>query len=140
MATQNLLFAYGTLQNPRIMELIVGRALRGSPASLGGYVRYRIIDRVYPAIVTAPGWDVPGLLYSGITPDELRRLDDYEGPLYERLLVTVSTPEVLLDASTYVLRAQHGHRLSREPWDLGEFERDHLESYLERISATARAP
>jgi gamma-glutamylcyclotransferase (GGCT)/AIG2-like uncharacterized protein YtfP len=114
--------------------------LLGAPASLPGYVRYRIIDRVYPAIVAAPGWEVPGLLYSAIDADELQRLDDYEGPLYERRIVSVRGPEGALDVSTYVLRAQHGHRLSREPWDLDEFERDHLESYLERISATARAP
>jgi len=139
MATHHL-FAYGTLQNPRIMALIAGRPLQGVPAALPGYMRYRIIDRVYPAIVAAPGWEVPGLLYSAINAVELQRLDDYEGPLYERRLVSVRGPQGALEVSTYVLRAQHGHRLSREPWDLGEFEREHLESYLERISATARAP
>jgi len=134
------LYTYGTLQLPQIMGQIVGRAVRGRPAQLAGYARYRIRDRVYPAIIEAPGATLEGVVYELLEPAELARLDDYEGPLYERRVVTVEVDAGQLEAHTFVLRAEHVHRLSAEPWDLERFEREHLTSYLARISVTLRAP
>jgi gamma-glutamyl AIG2-like cyclotransferase len=138
--TTHHLYAYGTLQLPPVISLIVGRTLGGIPATLSGYARYKIADRVYPAIVEASGGSVSGVLYQGLDAAELGRLDAYEGPLYERRDLPVEVGGALVDAGTYVLKPEHAHRLSREGWDLAQFERDHLESYLARISATYRAP
>jgi Gamma-glutamyl cyclotransferase, AIG2-like len=134
------LYTYGTLQLPQIMSRIVGREVLGRPARLVGYARYRIVDRVYPAIVEAPGAELSGVVYERLDPAELERLDHYEGPTYERRVVHVDVGSAALEACTYVLRAEHVHRLSAEPWDLERFEREHLVSYLARISFTLRAP
>ncbi len=125
-----MLYAYGTLQVPDIIALIVGGGLVGQPARLTGYARYRIIDRVYPAIVAAAGEEVSGVAYPDLTAPELERLDLYEGEIYERREVEVSIGETSVAACTYVLRAEHLGRLSTEPWDLAHFEREHLASYL----------
>jgi gamma-glutamylcyclotransferase (GGCT)/AIG2-like uncharacterized protein YtfP len=134
------LYAYGTLQNRAVIALIVGRELVGHPARLAGYARYRVIDRVYPAIVAAPASEVDGVLYSDVDEREVERLDLYEGDLYERLELPVRVGDRVVIAHCYVLRSEHGHRLSSEPWDLAAFERDHLANYLARVSLTARAP
>ena len=134
------LYAYGTLMVPSIISLIVGRPLVGQPARLLGYARFRILDRVYPAIVEAPGGDVPGVLYPGIEEPELSSLDTYEGAFYERRDLSVLVAGQATPASTYVLRDEHRSRLSNEPWDLARFERDHLASYLARVTETSRAP
>lgn len=134
------LFAYGTLQFPQIIAALLGRELAGVPALLREHSRFRVADRVYPAVVAAPGGEVPGVLYSGLEPADLERLDAYEGPLYERVDVTLQTSELTVAATTYLLRAEHRHRLSAEAWDLGEFQREHLASYLALVSRTARAP
>lgn len=134
------LYTYGTLQLPQIMSQIVGRPVRGRPARLAGFARFRIRDRVYPAIVESPGAEVGGVLYEGLAAEELARLDDYEGPIYERRTVEIDVAGATLTACTYVLRPEHGARLSNEPWDLALFEREHLVSYLARISVTLRAP
>lgn len=134
------LYTYGTLQLPAIMSQIVGRALLGRPARLSGYARYRIRDRVYPAIIEAPGAELAGVVYELLQPRELARLDDYEGAMYERRVVAVELGGACIEANAYVLRPEHVHRLSAEPWDLGHFEREHLASYLARISVTLRAP
>jgi gamma-glutamylcyclotransferase (GGCT)/AIG2-like uncharacterized protein YtfP len=118
----------------------VGRQLRGTAARLGGYARYRIKDRVYPAIVESAGGDVPGVLYPDLDAAELDRLDRYEGALYERREVSVWVGSVATPAATYVLRPEFRHRLSDEPWDLAAFLRDHLDEYLVLVSQTARAP
>jgi gamma-glutamylcyclotransferase (GGCT)/AIG2-like uncharacterized protein YtfP len=134
------LYTYGTLQLPQIMSQIVGRPVLGRPARLSGFARYCIRDRVYPAIVESPGSEVGGVVYEGLAGEELARLDDYEGPIYERRTVEIEVAGACLSAATYVLRPEHRARLSREPWDLAHFEREHLESYLARISVTLRAP
>ena len=40
----------------------------------------------------------------------------------------------------HVLGEQHRSLLSSDAWELGEFEREHLAEYLQRIAATRRAP
>lgn len=139
MTTQHL-YTYGTLQAASIIELIVGRRLRGAAARLDGYARFRIKDRVYPAIVESAGSDVPGVLYPDLDAAELDRLDRYEGTLYERRGVSVWVGPVATPAATYVLRPEFRHRLSDEPWDLDTFLRDHLDEYLALVTQTARAP
>jgi gamma-glutamylcyclotransferase (GGCT)/AIG2-like uncharacterized protein YtfP len=138
--TTSALYTYGTLQVPAIIALIVGRPLVGQPARLPGYSRFRIQNRVYPAIIPAAGGDVPGILYPGLEVAELERLDHYEGEIYERRELNVLVAEESVPACTYVLRPEHVHRLSEEPWDLGQFEREHLASYLARVAVTSRAP
>jgi gamma-glutamylcyclotransferase (GGCT)/AIG2-like uncharacterized protein YtfP len=138
--TMHHLYAYGTLQLPPIISLIVGRQLEGQPATLSGYARFRIADRVYPAIVEAADARVVGVLYRDLDGEEMSRLDVYEGPLYERRHLPVQVGGAIIAASTYVLKREHAHRLSEEAWDLGHFQREHLEGYLARISSTYRAP
>lgn len=139
MAQSNF-YAYGTLQEPSILELIVGRSLVGMAAVLEGHARFALRDKVYPAIVAQPGGRVSGFLYSGVTLSELERLDVYEGPLYERTELSVMCSGTPARAFTYVLGEPHRHLLSPEPWDFERFRREHLRSYLERITLTSRAP
>jgi len=123
-----------------VLALIVGRSLVGVDAVLEGHARFGLTDKVYPAIIAQPGGRVQGLLYSGITPGELERLDEYEGPLYERRELLVICSGAPTRAFTYVLGERHVELLSPEPWDFERFRREHLESYLARIALTSRAP
>jgi gamma-glutamylcyclotransferase (GGCT)/AIG2-like uncharacterized protein YtfP len=134
------LFTYGTLQVAEIFEQIVGRSLASHPALLQGYVCQRVDQRVYPAIVPRPGTSVPGLLYSGLHARELEHLDVYEGELYDRTWLEVQAGGVTIGAWGYVLGDAHLDQLAPGPWDLETFQRDHLASYLARISGTRRAP
>jgi gamma-glutamylcyclotransferase (GGCT)/AIG2-like uncharacterized protein YtfP len=137
--TQHL-YTYGTLQVAAIIQHIVGRPLSGVPARLEGYARFRVRGRVYPAIVEAAGGEVMGMLYAGLDAAELDRLDFYEGDLYERRDVSVWSGAAAQRAATYVLRPEHRHELSDEPWDLAGFLRDHLDDYLALVSQTSQAP
>ena len=134
------LFTYGTLQNAEILAQVVGRSWPSSPALLNGYARYRVNDKPYPAIVEQPGAQVQGSLYSGVSQPELERLDEYEGELYQRCALRVWVGTQAVDAFTYLLRGEYRALLSVELWELADFEREHLASYLSRISVTRRAP
>jgi gamma-glutamyl AIG2-like cyclotransferase len=140
MTTAHRLYAYGTLQVPEIFRRIVGRSLPSHPARLEGYARYRVCDRVYPAIVEQPGGCVTGVVYSGLERAELERLDWYEGDLYERRSLWLWQEKSQVNAQVYVLSHAHRDQLSTLPWDLETFNREHLASYLERVSVTLRAP
>jgi gamma-glutamylcyclotransferase (GGCT)/AIG2-like uncharacterized protein YtfP len=140
MTTAHRLYAYGTLQLPEIFQHIVGRSLPSCPALLEGYARYAVCDRVYPAIVEQAGGRVPGVVYSGLNAAELAQLDCYEGELYERKSLRLWAEEKQVSAHVYVLAHAYRSQLSPVLWDLETFRREHLASYLERVSVTRRAP
>ena len=128
------LFAYGTLVFPQVFAAVAGRALAGEPAALDGYLRRGLIGEIFPAIVAGAEHDrVAGVLYVGLEDREWSRLDRFEGDLYERRRVTVAG----LDAFTYVLAARWRHRLAAEPWDPEAFARDHLDTFLSRLTRVA---
>lgn len=73
-----LLFAYGTLLDPVRMAELLGRSVAPPrPAQLAGY---RSVPTAlgYPALFPAPGERTPGVLWTGLTDDDLHRLDLYE--------------------------------------------------------------
>jgi gamma-glutamylcyclotransferase (GGCT)/AIG2-like uncharacterized protein YtfP len=134
------LFAYGTLQLPEILAQVVGRSWPGSRAELVGYRRYALRGKPYPAIVAEDGAHVVGLLYPGVSPLELDLLDSYEGELYERRLVTVHVGPLTAPAFVYVLGEPSSEQLTAREWNLEQFARDQLASYLAQVSVTRRAP
>jgi len=83
------LFSYGTLQNPATQRKLLGRELgEGSPDTLRGYRLAQLtgVHAVYPIVQPEPGATVAGLLFE-VDPEELARLDTYEGEAYQRLSV-----------------------------------------------------
>jgi gamma-glutamylcyclotransferase (GGCT)/AIG2-like uncharacterized protein YtfP len=135
------LFAYGTLQVSEVLQAVIGGERRSSvPALLPGFRRFCVPGKPYPAIVADASGAVSGLLYDGLSMAELELLDYYEGELYERRELQVTVPSGELLAESYVLRQEHGALIADTGWDLGEFEREHLASYLQRLEHTRRAP
>jgi gamma-glutamylcyclotransferase (GGCT)/AIG2-like uncharacterized protein YtfP len=108
-------FTYGSLMFAEVWQpLVVGR-YRSEPAILSGYRRFAVPGVAYPGVVAAPGQQVAGLLYRDVGPDDLARLDLFEGAEYRRdaLPVTLADGSVL-NAETYVW-LDHD-RLSDTPW------------------------
>ena len=118
---------------PAVLQAVCGMTFTLRAATLPDYARYRLRERVYPAIVPALGASTTGLLCEGLDGPLWRRLDRWESELYARHTVTVcDSAGALLGAQTYVLALRHHHLLSTEPWSPAEFERLHLAAYLAR--------
>ncbi len=70
------------------------RVVRGQYAScdatLAGYRRFAVRDETYPGIVVSTGSSVAGLVYADVDADDVARLDQFEGELYERIDATVT--------------------------------------------------
>ena len=77
-----------------------------------GQVYGTLIDRGwgaglgYPALLLDPGGSaIPVQVFESMDlPDHWPRLDDFEGPGYQRVVTTVQTPAGEVAASIYVLR------------------------------------
>lgn len=87
MKTTQLLFSYGTLQEPEIQEKILNRRLKGTKAILLGYKKYekRMMNK-YPIIEQSDDAKamVSGILYK-VSNYELYKIDLYESLAYTRI-------------------------------------------------------
>lgn len=115
------LFAYGTLQLPEILERVIGRHVQGIPATLADYRSGLVARANFPGIVPKSGSIVEGSLITGFSPHEIQLLDQYEGELYRRILVTVLTQDT--DAHpkqcwVYVIVPWAKTRVTETPWTI----------------------
>ena len=124
-------FTYGTLLVAEVMEAVAGARFASVTARLDGWERLCVRDAVYPGVRAAPGATVDGLLWLGVHDEALLRLDRFEGELYERRVVRVTTAEGPREAQVYVIPRANEHLLEPVAWDFERFRREHLARYLE---------
>lgn len=105
IATRSAFF-YGTLIHPRVLRRVLGHAgtnLKIAPALLEGWVRHRVRGADFPAIISAkdshdffkteadPASEcVRGSYVTGLTFDDMKRLDRFESGYYELEVVEVT--------------------------------------------------
>lgn len=83
-------FAYGTLRDPNLLAVVLGRVFTGTrrPAVIHGFRRAHAEGFSYPLIVREEGGRIDGILLEGLTAADLSNLDAYEdvaAGLYERM-------------------------------------------------------
>ena len=89
MVSTEYIFTYGTLQHEAVQWEVFGRLLDGTPTQLTNFeLSQRKVAGTYPMLIPSPNTNdaIQGIVYS-ITPDELRKADDYEGDAYKRVSV-----------------------------------------------------
>ena len=125
------LFCYGTLQFPAVMQEITGRRFDAVTAVLEDFACYTVRRQVYPGIIPEAGAQTEGVVYTGIGGAHLKRLDRFEGNLYERVRVCVSdTSGHSLQAWTYRIASPHRRQLSATRWDREDFAMHHLPRFV----------
>jgi hypothetical protein len=89
-----LLFAYGTLREPRVQLSVFGRELGATPDALRGFERGQVTieGTVYPILRPAAGaaTEIPGLALE-VEPADVAPADAYEGPAYRRIEVALTS-------------------------------------------------
>src|SRR5919198_342977 len=88
------LFVYGSLVDPRQLDLVLGHAHRGERlrARLAGFARRTSPRYGYPFLVAAERERVDGVLIMDLDADDVARLDAYEDTgtgVYQRIPVEV---------------------------------------------------
>lgn len=97
------LFVYGSLNSPYHRQLLIGQTLPVKEAVLYNYRRIHPKSG-YPFAIPWSGSKIEGTLIHNITPEILRKLDEYEseGELYTREIVTAYIEEQPLETYVYI--------------------------------------
>nr|WP_025062214.1 gamma-glutamylcyclotransferase [Sulfitobacter guttiformis] len=110
------LFFYGTLRHAPLLEIVLGRSI--SPADLVGatlenFAAYAVAEGPFPMIVASSGEVAEGLLATGLTQEDIARLDYYEGGFnYDLREVVLAHGQA---AQVYVCAPDRW--TAQEPWD-----------------------
>lgn len=129
-AASDALFAYGTLIFEAVLRRVLGGPASAEPARLAGYLRLRVRGASYPGLRRSEGAVTEGVLWRGLSPAAIRRLDDYEGALYDRRLETVTGRDGPGRAWVYVVPESGWGQLSDEAWEPERFRREGLASFV----------
>jgi gamma-glutamylcyclotransferase (GGCT)/AIG2-like uncharacterized protein YtfP len=128
------LFAYGTLQFPEVLRVLLGRAPIVSAASVAGWRIAALPGQVYPALVPASSATLAsGQLISDLSPAEWRILDAFETDIYDLRRITLTEGRA---AWAYV--CLDSVKVLASDWDMLSFERDHFATYLKACAAWSR--
>jgi gamma-glutamylcyclotransferase (GGCT)/AIG2-like uncharacterized protein YtfP len=128
-----LLFCYGTLQFPEVMQALTGLRIDGRPAVLPDYACYVLRGEVFPGIVARHGASTAGVIYRGIGRRQLRLLDRFEGDCYHRIEVRASEAGgSRRRAWAYVVAPYKLRLVSNETWHSEVFAEEHLASFVSR--------
>ena len=129
----NALFTYGSLMCEDIMFRVAGACQVAGDAVLDGFRCLSVCDEEYPAIAPRENAVTRGVLYRNIAADGWRKLDDFEGEMYERRSVTVkliSGEEV--SADTYVFRSEFHYLLTDLDWRFETFLKQGKQRFIEK--------
>jgi hypothetical protein len=127
------LFFFGTLVDPDILGLVIGRPVEPGelePARLFGFRRVRVQGASYPMLVPDPAGRVEGRLWRGGTAEERARLDAYEGPGYRLEPVVVETASGDRAAALVYQAVPGALRPTDEAWDLASWQARFKPLYL----------
>jgi gamma-glutamylcyclotransferase (GGCT)/AIG2-like uncharacterized protein YtfP len=133
-------FTYGTLMFEPVWRAVLGSTDNApAPALLDGFQRFRVRGQLYPAVIEAPGQQVPGMVYGGLSDEQVAALDAFEGADYRRTQVTVVlSASARMSAGVYVFLKPEC--IDHQPWDPDAFEREHVDDFLSTWSGPRRTP
>lgn len=115
-----------------VWSRVAGQSYRHGPAELPGFSRHAVRDELYPALVRSnlTANIVTGVLYYDVSPDDLQRLDTFEGRQYQRIDCQVRRLEnrSIVDAQVYLFLQPE--LLLPQDWDAAQFAASGIEPFL----------
>ena len=125
------IFTYGSLMFKQVWDEVVGGDYQSCPGAVSGYVRLSIQHEHYPALLPGPvNSTVEGVLYLDIDSEDLTRLDQFEGSIYDRSSVQVMTEHNIYAAQAYVIKDSYRNLVSDREWDPEKFQDEGIYQFL----------
>jgi gamma-glutamylcyclotransferase (GGCT)/AIG2-like uncharacterized protein YtfP len=125
------LFVYGSLMFDEVWLQLLGRKHQTLNANLTGYRRVQIHGQVYPGLKNDMQCIVDGVLVFNLSPNEIEKLDRFEGCDYQRESVNVSGDDgCSYPGDVYLIRPRYQHILSNSDWDPQQFKDQYLKYFL----------
>ncbi|MER7047035.1 gamma-glutamylcyclotransferase family protein [Streptomyces jumonjinensis] len=126
-ANPDVLFVYGTLQFPEVLEALLGLIPDSVPATARGWRAAALANRVYPGLVAADD-TATGLLLTDLSPEEWRVLDTFEDDWYDLRRLHLASGG---HGWAYVWP---GDEVLPGNWDAEAFRSRHLSAYAARCA------
>ncbi len=124
-------FTYGSLMFEPVWSRVVAGRYERRDAFLQGYERKGVRGEVYPvAVPGAAESRVRGIVYLGVSEDDLDRLDRFEGESYYRRTEQVAAGKIALAAEVYVLKEEYYGVISPQEWDREAFRTSGIRTFL----------
>jgi gamma-glutamylcyclotransferase (GGCT)/AIG2-like uncharacterized protein YtfP len=125
-------FVYGSLMYLPVWGQVVRGVYPCLNAIARGYQRHAVPGETYPAMVPNPSAQVQGLVWLNVLPEDVKNLDAFEGPEYERreIEVVLNTSGETLKAETYIWLNQDV--LTDELWSVTRFEAEGMQAFLNK--------
>jgi hypothetical protein len=131
-------FFFGTLMDPEVRRLVIGRDLvegQTEAALLARFRRVHVAKRDYPMLVPYSAGRVEGILAHDVGADAVRRLIAFEGAEYRLVSVLVADPRGhLVSAAAFLSDRSVGP--NRRAWSLETWQRRHKRAFLRRVKAS----
>ncbi len=126
------IFTYGSLMFSPVWDRIVTGNYLASSAVLHGYARRAVVDQDYPVAYAAEPEDcIHGIVYYEVEPDDVRRLDWFEGDYYQRISVKLELPQLRATiADVYIVKQRHQGIISDRHWDPENFRINALSEFM----------
>ena len=128
-------FFYGSLLDPDVTALVIGRRLPPSawvPASLSGYSRHKAKGVSYPVAIRDPKGTVQGAVVGGLSRKEVERLTTYEGPRYHTVPLKVRVHGRITTVSVFEPKVK-AFQPVEGTWSLTEWQRHDKRKFVDRI-------
>jgi len=124
-----ILFVYGTLTFPEIVQALTGKHFRSEAAVLEGYSVRKLADWPYPGLVPSAGEVTHGLVLYDVDEASFQIIEAWEANGYQPEQVTVAVGDKPVEASTY----RWLREVEPEIWDRGFFKERFLKDYVDRV-------
>jgi hypothetical protein len=128
-------FFYGTLLDPDVMALVIGRRLspdRYVAATLPGYARRRAKGASYPIVLRDPRAEVEGAVVGGLSAEDVGRLAAYEGPRYRIAPRKVRIDGAMVSVSVFEPVEERFEPVAGQ-WDLVVWQRRDKRRFVDRL-------
>jgi len=125
------IFTYGSLMFPMVWDKVVEESYNLSPAVLSEHICYQIKGADYPAMIPKLLHNVKGMVYCKVSPDDIQRLDKFEGEYYSRQSVSVTQyDEEKMMVDTYILKPEYYSIMEEKRWDVKKFQVEGLDRFM----------
>ena len=126
------IFTYGSLMFSTVWDRVVSGNYLASSAVLQGYTRRAVVGKDYPVAFAANRQDaIQGIVYYDVEPDDVHRLDYFEGDYYQRISVELDLPQLgKTTADVYIVKQRHQRIISDQAWDPDHFQQNALSEFM----------
>lgn len=126
------LFIYGTLCDREVSEAVLGRSILVQdmiPCHAPDFAVYKVADVAYPCLLAQKGAQAEGFLLTGLSEEDIAKLDLFEGPNYTRTPLAITGDDLALVSHSEYYKP-HEALQTDGPWDFSKWQREEKAAFL----------